>query len=252
MKISSVISFLFLVLLRWGQHQSHMEGPSKMVLVPGNDEIESFYMDQYELTIAEFAEFVEATGYVTEAEKLGGTMRLKGGSNWEVIEGKAWNRHTFLDENGIEETLDKIPEFRNHPVMHLAASDVQAYANWAKKRIPTLKEWLHAVKAGQKDYPYTYPGGNDLRKLGWYEGNTDSWFPMDVGTKKPNELGIYDLVGNAAEVVLLEKGSQKFQIMGGAFFSSKMFLDPERKAPIGADWNRPLDMIGIRLIKDVR
>ncbi|WP_051260904.1 SUMF1/EgtB/PvdO family nonheme iron enzyme [Algoriphagus marincola] len=252
MKISSVISFLFLVLLRWGHHQSHIEGPSKMVLVPGNDEIESFYMDQYELTIAEFAEFVEATGYVTEAEKLGGTMRLKGGTNWEIIEGKAWNRHTLLDENGIEETLDKIPEFRNHPVMHLAPSDVQAYANWVNKRIPTLQEWMHAVKAGQKDYQYAYPGGNDLRKLGWYEGNTDSWFPMDVGTKMPNELGIYDLVGNAAEVVLLEKGSQEFQVRGGTFFSSKMFLEPERKAPIGAVWNRPLDMIGIRLVKDVQ
>lgn len=249
MKTSSILFLLsLLTLVGFAQRKSD---PPKMVLVPGNDEVKAFYMDQYELTIAEFAEFVEATGYVTEGEKIGGIMLLKSGGVWEVRKGETWNTYSALSNRGVDVQLDEEPEFKNLPVMNLAPADVFAYAKWAGKRVPTRDEWLHAAKAAQKEYPYTYPGGNNLRKVAWYEGNTDSWFPKKVGTKEPNELGIYDLSGNAAELVISAIDPLEFQILGGTFYSSKMWLEMGRKLAFQVEITRPVGALGVRLVKNV-
>lgn len=249
MKTSSLLFLLSLfTFVGFAQRKSQ---PPKMVLVPGNDEIKPFYMDQYELTIAEFAEFVAATGYVTEGEKIGGIMQLKSGGVWEVRKGERWNTYSALSNRGIDVQLDEDPELAKFPVMNLAPADVFAYAKWAGKRVPTRDEWLHAAKAAQKDYPYAYPGGNNLRKIAWYEGTTDSWFPKAVGTKDPNELGIYDLAGNAAELVIINSDPHEFQILGGTFYSSKMWLEIGRKLAFPVEITRPVGALGIRLVKNV-
>ncbi|WP_338220929.1 formylglycine-generating enzyme family protein [Algoriphagus sp. oki45] len=231
--------------------QQKTQVPDRMVLVPGNDQIKPFYMDQYEVTVVEFKKFVDATGYVTEAEKIGGVMQLNSEGVWELREGNTWMSHGSLKKRGYDVKLYEEPQFMNNPVMSLAPADVLAYAQWVGKRVPTYGEWVHAAKAGQESYPNKYPGSGNLKKVAWYEGNTNSWFPKDVGTKTPNELGIYDLLGNAEELVYSDVGQQKFELVGGAFFSSVIWLQIGKRAAIKIEKNRPLDGMGIRLVKDV-
>ncbi|EIM75113.1 hypothetical protein A3SI_14099, partial [Nitritalea halalkaliphila LW7] len=75
MKTKRFITFFLLWFMTFAlKAQQPSAAPKGMVLVPGNADIAPFYMDQYEVTNAEFYAFVEATGYVTVAERIGGIM----------------------------------------------------------------------------------------------------------------------------------------------------------------------------------
>ncbi|MEE3314481.1 MAG: SUMF1/EgtB/PvdO family nonheme iron enzyme [Treponema sp.] len=71
-------------------------------------------------------------------------------------------------------------------------------------RLPTEAEWEYAARGGKKSHEYVYSGSNDIDKVGWYWENsfyylTDDFFKQVVGTKLPNELGLYDMTGNVWE-----------------------------------------------------
>jgi len=65
-------------------------------------------------------------------------------------------------------------------------------------RLPTEAEWEFAARGGSTGSPTTYAGSNNIDEVAWYDGNSGSK-THDVGTKKPNELGIYDMSGNVRE-----------------------------------------------------
>ncbi len=65
-------------------------------------------------------------------------------------------------------------------------------------RLPTEAEWEYAAKGGKYSKSYKYSGNNDPNEIAWYDNNSDSR-TNQVGTKKPNELGIYDMSGNVGE-----------------------------------------------------
>lgn len=65
-------------------------------------------------------------------------------------------------------------------------------------RLPTEEEWMFAAKGGSKSNIYTYSGSNDINDVAWYSGNCKE--AKDVALKQPNELGLYDMSGNFAEV----------------------------------------------------
>ena len=157
--------------------------------------VRDFYISKYEVTVAEFEKFINETGYQTDAEKSG----------WSWIwTGSEWNK-----ENGVTWRCDVSGNIRprsdyNHPVIHVSWNDAVAYCEWLSQktgktyRLPTEAEWEYAARGGSKSRGYKYSGSNNIDAVAWYRDNSgDHTHP--VGTKSPNELGIYDMSGNVWE-----------------------------------------------------
>ena len=182
--------------------------------------LESFYMDETEVTNAQFKTFIEETGYVTLAERPfkkedypkakpedlvpaafvmaspKTNVDVKSESHWswwKLTQGANW-KHPEGPESNLEGKW-------NHPVVNLAFEDAKAYAEWAGKRLPTEAEWEFACRAGTKT---AYSFGDDPADLdiyAWYEGNSEGTY-QKVGQKKPNPLGLHDMHGNVSEWTL--------------------------------------------------
>jgi sulfatase modifying factor 1 len=189
--------------------------------------VDAFLMDEHEVTNAQFAAFVKATGYITLAEKVPTKEEfpdalpdmLKAGSVvftpplssvsldnfyqwWSYVEQACWLRP--------EGKSSSIKGRDNHPVVHIAWEDANAYARWAGKRLPTEAEWEFAARGGLSGNVYTW--GNVFKPEGKYMANTfqgnfpDSNSAEDgfAGTApvkkfKPNGYGLYDMSGNVWE-----------------------------------------------------
>ena len=197
--------------------------------------VSSFYMDETEVTNSQFLEFVEATEYVTIAEKAidweeiktqvppgtpkpadslleAGSLVFKSTNGpvdlnnysqwWQWTIGADW-RHPEGPNSSIEGKMD-------HPVVHVAWEDAKAYAEWAGKRLPTEAEWEWASMGGQSDAKY--PWGNESvekasDKANFWQGK----FPYQnyvldgyettapVKSFPPNGYGLYDMAGNVWE-----------------------------------------------------
>ena len=80
--------------------------------------------------------------------------------------------------------------------------------------LPTEAQWEYAARGGNLSKGYEYSGSNDINEVAWY-GNNSGDKPHDVGTKKPNELGLYDMSGNVWEWCLDATGSKRFMRGGG-------------------------------------
>jgi len=111
--------------------------------------LESFYIDQMEVTNTMFSEFVVKTNYQTDAEKAGKSYGFVG-NDWLLVSGVNW-KHPYGPSSDIG-GLD------NHPVIHVSWNDAKAYCEWAGKRLPTEAEW---EKGARGTSGATYPWGND-------------------------------------------------------------------------------------------
>jgi len=179
--------------------------------------LKTFKMDACAVTNARFQAFVEATGYVTEAERLGDSFvfeayvppdappsqSVAAAPWWRVIPGANWKA---IHGPGSEAALDA-----NHPVVQVSWNDAVAFARWAGGRLPTEAEWEHAARGGLGDL--RFPWGDQ-------EPNDTDFFPCNIwqgqfpqidlakdgfsGTApaqsfKPNGYGLYNMVGNVWE-----------------------------------------------------
>lgn len=108
---------------------------------------------------------------------------------WKAIMGK--NPSEFRDDN--------------RPVERVSWNDAQEFIRklnqktGANFRLPTEAEWEYAARGGNKSRGYKYSGSNTIRKVAWYDRTTHEVGTKPVGTKSPNELGIYDMSGNVWE-----------------------------------------------------
>ncbi len=154
--------------------------------------VEAFAMGRYPITVGEFRQFVEATGYKTAAEKGEGSYVWKD-NKWKLVKNANWRNPYF-------------PQQDNQPVVCICWYDVVAYAEWLSEqtgqqyRLPTEAEWEYAARAGtETDYWW----GNDIGKnrANCY-GSGSQWSGKQtspVGSFEPNPFGLYDTVGNVWE-----------------------------------------------------
>jgi len=190
-------------------------------------QLNGFWMDKTEVTNAQFAEFVAATGYVTVAERTPLAKDYPGAppenlvagslvftpppgpvsldnhySWWRYVKGANW-RHPEGPASNLEGRAQ-------HPVVHVCWEDAVAYAQWAGKRLPTEAEWEYAARGGlvQK----TYCWGDELLVDGkWMANIWQGRFPHEntredgyeatapVGSFPPNGYGLHDMAGNVWE-----------------------------------------------------
>lgn len=188
--------------------------------------VEAFAIERYPVTNAAFAEFVDATGYVTVAERpldpalypgvaqedlLPGALIFRptpGPVNlsdwrqwWDWAPGAHWRR----PYGGGSDVADR----ENHPVVQIAYPDAAAYAAWAGRRLPTEAEWEYAARAGSVT-AYAWgdePTVDDRLMANTWQGNFPyrndgalRWVGSSpVGTFPPNDFGLFDMIGNVWE-----------------------------------------------------
>jgi formylglycine-generating enzyme len=149
-----------------------------------------FHLGECEVTRGQFAAFVTASAYKTEAEKDGWAFAWDG-SKWGKVNGASWRKP------GFDQTDD-------HPVVQVSYSDAVAFCGWMGKmcglaiRLPTEAEWEYACRAGSKTRFSFGDSAADLGGYAWHEANSGSK-THPVGTKKPNAFGLYDMHGNVWE-----------------------------------------------------
>lgn len=230
------------------------ETPAGMVWIPGGESlmgdnvrreespvheiaVDGFWMDEHEVTNAQFEEFVKATGYVTTAERIPKMEdfperlrpmikldQLKPGSVvftppavappnldnflewWRYIHGADW-RHPEGPNSSITGRM-------NHPVVCVSWKDAEAYAKWAGKRLPTEAEWEYAARGGvgptrRSTFTWGENGEQRVKMANTWTGS----FPVEdravdgfkgtapVKSFPPNEFGLYDMAGNVWEFV---------------------------------------------------
>ncbi|GAA5107176.1 formylglycine-generating enzyme family protein [Haloechinothrix salitolerans] len=209
-----------LVLLDGGEFLMGSEGP---LAYPGDGEgpvrrveLSPFWISPTAASNAAFAEFVDATGYRTEAERFGWSFVFggmlpddfpptRGVANapwWRQVHGADW-RHPA----GPQSTVDGLED---HPVVHVSWHDAQAYCAWAGLRLPTEAEWECAARGRLDGHPF--PWGDELEPGGQHQMNVwqgefpqhnteaDGWYGTCPVTEfPPNGFGLHNMTGNVWE-----------------------------------------------------
>ncbi|MGM0635115.1 MAG: SUMF1/EgtB/PvdO family nonheme iron enzyme [Bacteroidota bacterium] len=220
----------------------------KMVKVqPEVDHISPFLIDETETTMADFQDFVDETGYQTTCELKGfGGVYGKEGENVKT-KGINW-RH---DPYGS--LIDK-KDYEYLPVARVSLIDILAYAKWKNKRLPTTEEWMIAAQAGKKHGKFIFAGSNSLNAVGWFSKNvknTEQGF-FAVKKKNPNEIGAYDMSGNAEELTCKTTQCDTVIRKGGRYISDKEMAKINSNYSMkitNKEFNSPF--IGFRLVKDI-
>lgn len=197
---------------------SEFPGAPKLEQPTHSVRVDGFWMDENEVTNRQFRLFVDATGYVTTAEKppkdgvAPGSLVFTPPSVpvplddptkwWKWTSGACWNHPEGPDSN-----LDGRDD---HPVVQVSWDDAVAYAKWAGKRLPTEAEWEFAARGGLAGKKYTWgddPPIDDAKLANIWHGDFPHRNTKNDGYERtapvksfpPNGYGLYDMAGNVWE-----------------------------------------------------
>ncbi len=212
-------------------------------------------MDQTEVTNAQFATFVEATHYVTDAEKQGGGAvfiqphhHVEMMQWWHFIQGANWKQP--WGKNSQQVTLP------NEPVRMVTWNDAIAYANWLGHDLPTEAEWEYAAKSFQSKSDVGPNVDGEIVANTWQgdfpviNNHIDGFEGVAlVGCYRKNPFGLYDMIGNVWELTntpftgshdhhmgdpaMLRKSKSeivKYTIKGGSYLCAENYCQRYRAA----------------------
>jgi sulfatase modifying factor 1 len=183
------------------------EGPVREVT------LDPFYIDATPVTNAQFAEFVRATAYLTEAERFGWSFVFQGHvADRAVVEDTVLAAPWWCKVSGAQwrNPSPNVEVRDDHPVTHVSWNDAEEFARWAGKRLPTEAEWEYAARGGleQKRFPW----GDELMPEGKHVCNIfQGEFPerdlaedgyagtSPVKAFPANNYGLYSVAGNTWE-----------------------------------------------------
>ena len=241
-------------------------------------EVSAFAIDATEVTNAQFAAFIEHTGYVTTAERTPDPKRhpeipanqlvagsavfispLVSGSSqwWQFVAGAYWK--------APEGPGSSLTSRMDHPVVHISYADALAYADWAGGRLPSEAEWEFAARGGLEAARYEW--GDETPDDGLPKANTwQGAFPFEdmgkdgyqgtapVGCYAPNRYGLYDMTGNVWEwtTALYDPGNPNSGLIkGGSHLCAANFCQryrPAARQPQERDFST--SHIGFRVVYD--
>ena len=255
--IGVLVGVLVAVGMRWGEKSSDDialaladDTPPETVLIPGGtftmgrddgpaDEkpahqvtVGPFRMDKTEVTNAQFAAFVKATGYLTVAERKPDPAKFPDADPANLVPGSAVFLHVDASLDRREWNTPFPPWWRyvpgacwrrpegkgsnlkgkkDYPVVQIAWEDAAAYAKWAGKRLPTEAEWEYAARGGLDHKEYCWGDAKPGDGGKWYANAFQGKFPNEdagldgfkglapVGQFPANGYGLFDMSGNAWE-----------------------------------------------------
>ena len=228
--------------------------------------VEGFAIQAHEVTNDQFAAFVEATGYVTEAERAATSDDPRAGSAVFTRDAKGMNGRWVLRKGATwrapEGTGSSIDGKGRHPVVHVTFADARAYAKWAGGRLPSEEEWEYAASSGLPDPANRFSGAIDDKgvpranhwqgvfpvkdegKDGFSGTAPASCFPADRN-------GVHDLIGNVWEWTDSPADDAHMIIKGGSWLCAANFCAryrPAARQPQENDFSS--NHIGFRIVRD--
>lgn len=232
------------------------ETPSLQLQVGG------FLIQTHEVTNAQFADFVDDTGYLTDAERgviegregAGSAVFLHPGERdetaapWVLREDAAWNISSAANTQA--------------PVVHVSKRDAEAYASWAGGRLPSEVEWEYAASLGlpDPDNPVSGAYGEEGPRANTWQGvfpvadlGTDGFAGVaPVGCFEADQVGLYDMMGNVWEWTSTPYGQGTHTMKGGSFLCADNFCRryrPAARHPQDTDFSS--NHIGFRIVRDL-
>ena len=230
--------------------------------------LDAFYIDTYEVTNARFQQFVQATGYRTQAEREGGGRIRTGAKTWVQVPEANWRAPTGQGSS--------ITGLEAHPVVQVSWHDAKTYCTWAGKRLPTEAEWEKAAR-GTDGRLYPWGRESDGTSVNFCDRNCPfewkdnavndgyaSTAPVGSYEAGKSPYGAYDMAGNVWEWVADWYDARYYQrsparnpqgptsgaqvgVRGGSWlYAALAFRAPVRA---GAPPDRRNDNIGLRRVQ---
>ena len=230
-------------------------------------QVDGFQIQSHEVTNAQFAAFVDAANYLTDAER--GVLEGRDGAGSAVFippqeqaEARSeWRLAADANWKTPEGADSSISDRQNHPVVHVSKRDAEAYARWAGGRLPSEVEWEYVASLGLPD-----PSDQASGACGANGPRANTWqgiFPVanlktdgfegaaPVGCFEADSQGLYDMIGNVWEWTDTPFSEGTHTMKGGSYLCADNFCRryrPAARHPQDTDFSS--NHIGFRIVRD--